>query len=102
LAVREIIETIEASRNFSEEASKKKEDLRGKFRKKKKKEKDPELDLEVETIENAYLQGSGPETWQGRAPTSSSLESLGSSRRAASSDAGPVKGVGVRVHQVQE
>jgi hypothetical protein len=61
------------------------------------------LDRKVETLRSAYLQGSGPQTKKGRAPTSSSSESLGSIRSSSSSTAGPAKGSGcLHVWQVKE
>ena len=52
------------------------------------KKKEDILDLSVKTV-TAYLQGLGPETWQGQAPTLSYLESGDLARVSRSSSAGP-------------
>ena len=109
IPVQKIIKSIEEASKPREEAeensnfkeAKKKEDPRR--RTNHEEEEDPKLDLKVKTLRSAYLQGSGPQTGQGRAPASSSSESLGSIRSSSSSSAGPAKGSGcLHVWQVQE
>jgi hypothetical protein len=89
LAVQKLIEKIELESEeiYKKEESKKKENVKELMRKTKTKKKEEVIDLKVKT-RKTYLQGLGPETRQGRSPTSSYLGS-GDLVRATRSSAGP-------------
>ena len=79
---------LESAENYKQEEVKKKENEKKMSKKTMLKKKEDILDLSVKTV-TAFLQGLGPETWQGQAPTLSYLESGDLARVSRSSSAGP-------------
>ena len=91
---------LESADKYKQEKVKKKETEKEMSKKTMMKKKEDILDLSVKTV-TAYLQGLGPETRQGPAPTSSYLESGDLARVSRSSSAGPSLRVeDIRGHKV--